>query len=72
VSKAVDLRQLADEDLERSLAEARAELFNLRFQLVTGQVSDTSRIRALRREVARILTIQRERELMSLPGGEQQ
>ncbi len=72
MSKAVDLRQLADEDLERSLAEARAELFNLRFQLVTGQVSDTSRIRALRREVARILTIQRERELMSLPGGEQQ
>ena len=59
----IELRNLETEELEGRLAEARQEAFNLRFQLVTGQLDNYSRIGQVRREVARIETILREREL---------
>ncbi len=60
--KARDLRHLSDEDLDRKLAETRRELFNLRFQAATGALENTARLRLARREIARILTVKRERE----------
>jgi large subunit ribosomal protein L29 len=62
---ASELRQLDDSALERRLSEAQEELFNLRFQLATGQLDNVSRITAVRRDVARIHTIIREREIES-------
>ncbi|MFA5890791.1 MAG: 50S ribosomal protein L29 [Actinomycetota bacterium] len=63
-----ELRQLSDIELDGKLAEAKEELFNLRFQLVTGQLDNPMRIKQMRKEVARILTVVRERELMALEG----
>ena len=60
---ASELRELADDELATQLAENKEELFNLRFQVVTGQLDDPRRIKAVRREIARILTVQREREI---------
>jgi len=60
---AADLRVLADEELLTKLREAKEELFNLRFQAATGQLESHGRLRAVRREIARIYTIMREREL---------
>lgn len=57
------LTELSDSDLLAALAEAREELFNLRFQLVTGQLDNTSRIPAVRRDVARAMTELRAREI---------
>jgi large subunit ribosomal protein L29 len=62
-TKAGDLRELADDDLAAKLGEAREELFNLRFQAATGQLESHGRLRAVRRDIARIYTIMREREL---------
>lgn len=61
--KTPDLRALDDDDLTTRLDESRQELFNLRFQLVTGQLDNSARISAVRREIARIATILREREI---------
>ena len=61
--KAADLRALDDSDLITRLDEARQELFNLRFQLVTGQLDNSARMGAVRREIARIATILRQREI---------
>ncbi len=58
-----ELRDLVDEELETRLNEAKQELFNLRFQLVTGQQENTARLRDMKRTVARIETILREREI---------
>ena len=58
--KASEVRGLNSDDLAEKLAEAREELFNLRFQHATGALENTSRIAAVRRDVARLLTIQRE------------
>ena len=58
-----DLRELADDDLATKLAEAKEELFNLRFQAATGQLESHGRLRAVRRDIARGYTIMREREL---------
>lgn len=63
------LRDLSDDDLATKLSEAKEELFNLRFQLVTGQLDNPMRIKDMRKEVARILTIMRERELEALESG---
>lgn len=70
--KPTELRDLADPELEQRLAEAKEELFNLRFQLVTGQLDNPMRIKQVRRDVARILTVMRQRELRALEtaGGE--
>ena len=58
-----DIRDLPVEDIERQLAETKQELFNLRFQNATGELDNYMRLKELRRDVARILTIMREREL---------
>jgi large subunit ribosomal protein L29 len=58
-----ELRELPEEDLRARLREAKEELFNLRFQMATGQLDNNRRLRTVRREIARIYTILREREL---------
>jgi len=62
-SQAAELRALPDDALDEKLKEAKEELFNLRFQNATGQLDNTARLRAVRRDIARIYTVQREREL---------
>lgn len=63
MTKASELRELGDAELARRREEAAQELFNLRFQLVTGQLENPSRITVLRREIARVATLQRERQI---------
>jgi large subunit ribosomal protein L29 len=63
VGTATDLRRLDDDSLEEKLREHKEELFNLRFQAATGQLESHGRLRAVRRDIARIYTILREREL---------
>ena len=60
---AVDLRSATEEELDSRLADAKIELFNLRFQAATGQLETHGRLRAVRKEIARIYTVKREREL---------
>src|SRR6266849_1828492 len=57
------LRISSEEELHAKLAEAKEELFNLRFQGATGQLESHGRLRAVRKEIARIYTVMREREL---------
>lgn len=56
--KARDIIELADHELEQRLKESREELFNLRFQHATGQLENTGRLREVRQDIARILTVQ--------------
>jgi large subunit ribosomal protein L29 len=58
-----ELRNSTEEELDGKLAEAKTELFNLRFQSATGQLESHGRLRAIRKEIARIYTVKREREL---------
>ena len=58
-----ELRELTDEELVDRLRESKEELFNLRFQSATGQLESHGRIRAVKRDIARIYTVIREREL---------
>ena len=58
--KTSELRNLKSGEIETKLSDAREELMKLRFQQVTGQLTDTSRLRILRREIARMQTILRE------------
>ena len=60
---AAELRSSSPEELTSKLAEAKEELFNLRFQSATGQLESHGRLRAVRKEIARIYTVLREREL---------
>ena len=62
-TKATELRQLGDEDLVGKLREAKEELFNLRFQAATGQLENNSRLKTVRKDIARIYTLMHEREL---------
>jgi large subunit ribosomal protein L29 len=57
-----ELRDLTDDELEQKLANSRQELFNLRFQFATGALENPARLKLAKREIARILTVQRERE----------
>jgi large subunit ribosomal protein L29 len=57
-----ELRELSDEELVKRLAESRENLFNLRFQAATGALENTARLGLAKREIARILTIQTERQ----------
>ena len=57
------LRELADSELDERLIEARAELFNLRFQLATGKQSNSARLGVVRKDIARVITLLREREI---------
>ncbi|PZM96749.1 MAG: 50S ribosomal protein L29 [Actinobacteria bacterium] len=61
--KAAELRELSDEELVTKLREAKAELFNLRVQAATGQLDNHRRLQVVRKDIARIYTIMREREL---------
>lgn len=61
--KAEEIRELPDNELEEKLNEAKMELFNLRFQHATGQVDNPKKIKYVRRDIARIQTIKKEREL---------
>ena len=63
MTSTAELRNLEDVELENRLDEAKKELFNLRFQHVTGQLDNMSRLSQLRKEVARINTILREQEI---------
>ncbi|MCX6482165.1 MAG: 50S ribosomal protein L29 [Mycobacterium sp.] len=67
-----ELRELADEELTTKVRECKEELFNLRFQTATGQLTNNHRLRTVRQEIARIYTVLRERELglATRPGGE--
>jgi len=60
---AVELRLLDADDLAEKLRESKEELFNLRFQNATGQLDNTARLRTVRKDIARIYTVLREREL---------
>jgi large subunit ribosomal protein L29 len=61
--KVAELRELSDEELVKRVRELKEELFNLRFQNATGQLDNNRRLQAVRREIARIYTVMREREL---------
>jgi large subunit ribosomal protein L29 len=62
-TKPSELRALEDDELITKLREAKEELFNLRFQAATGQLENHGRLRAVRKDIARIYTLMREREL---------
>ncbi|MDN5757206.1 MAG: 50S ribosomal protein L29 [Tomitella sp.] len=62
-TQASELRELSEEELVTALREAKEELFNLRFQMATGQLDNNRRLRTVRRNIARIYTVLREREL---------
>lgn len=64
--KAEQMRQMTDEELDAKLKEHKEELFNLRFRMVTGQLDNPMLLRAVRKSIARVKTIQRERELAAL------
>jgi large subunit ribosomal protein L29 len=59
--KAKDIVEHADHELEQMLKQSREELFNLRFQHATGQLENTSRLRQVRQDIARVLTVQSSR-----------
>ncbi len=61
--KAKEIRELTTAEIEQKIKELKEELFNLRFQLATGQLENTARIREVRKTIARMKTIIREREL---------
>ncbi len=65
---AFELRELEDEELEGRLAEYRREMLNLRFQLATGQLDNVVRLSVVRKDVARVLTILRDREIALAEG----
>lgn len=60
---AAELRELSEDELVTRLRESKEELFNLRFQMATGQLDNNRRLRTVRHEIARIYTVLREREL---------
>ena len=62
-AKIAELRELEDEELLNRLAESKQELFNLRFQLVTGQLDNYARLGQVKRDIARMRTLLREREI---------
>ena len=64
---AQSLRGFTDDELVVKLREAKAELFNLRFQAATGQLESHGRLNSVRKEIARIYTVMRERELGITP-----
>jgi large subunit ribosomal protein L29 len=66
--KASELRDLTDDELDHRLAESRQELFNLRFQSVTGALENSARLKLAKREIARILTVVTEREAAKANG----
>ncbi len=68
--KTSEVRLLSTEEIKTKVADTRNELMNLRFQIVTGQLTDTSRLKIVRRQIALFETILRERELGKVSEGE--
>jgi len=64
--KVQEIRDLSDKDLDKKLSDLKEELFNLRFQLATGQLDNVMRIREVKRAIAQVKTVQRQRELGKL------
>ena len=64
-----EIRNLGVADIQKRLEDAREEYFNLRFQRASGQLEDYTQIKVVRRNIARMLTILREREIAELIGG---
>jgi large subunit ribosomal protein L29 len=71
-TKPAELRELNDGELVQRLAEAKEEHFNLRFQNATGQLDNSARLSDIRREIARLNTLLREREIVAAEAEEQQ
>jgi large subunit ribosomal protein L29 len=69
MAEAKDLRELTDDELLGRLREGKDELFNLRFQVATGQLDNNRRLQTVRRDIARIYTVMRERELAAIADG---
>lgn len=67
---ATELRELTTEELVEALLEAKEERFNLRFQIATNQLDDTTRLKVVKKDIARILTVMREREIAASSGAE--
>ncbi|MGH9303158.1 MAG: 50S ribosomal protein L29 [Acidimicrobiales bacterium] len=68
MADAADLRQFDDDELDNRLATARKELFNLRFQAATGRLTNSARVGQVRKEIARTLTVRRDREIAEIEG----
>ena len=64
-----EIREMTDTELIEALAEAKEEKFNLRFQLATNQLDNHARIKAVKQDIARILTVLHERELATVDAG---
>lgn len=64
--KANELRDMTSQELDNKLTDLKSELFNLRFQLATGQLDNPMRIKAVRKDIARVKTVVRERELKKM------
>ena len=64
--KVQEVRDLDDRDLEKRLSDLKEELFNLRFQMTTGQLDNVMRLRDVKRSIARVKTVQRQREIGKL------
>ena len=58
-----DIQELSDEELAKKVEEGRAELFNLRFQMATSQLDNTARVKNVKKDIARLLTEQRARQI---------
>ena len=67
--KASEIRELSDQELQEKARELKEELFNLRFQMVTGQLENKARLKEVRRSIARVKTIMRERESAAAAAG---
>ncbi|MDY2626478.1 MAG: 50S ribosomal protein L29 [Coriobacteriales bacterium] len=61
--KPQEIRELSAEELDKKLSESREELFNLRFQMATSQLDNTARVRIVKKDIARLLTEKRMREI---------
>jgi large subunit ribosomal protein L29 len=72
MAKVREIRDLDDAELLERVESLKEELFNLRFQLATGQLDNPMRIKQVRHEIARILTVLRERELEGAPAGSEE
>jgi len=71
-SQAAELRELNDAELLLRLAQAQEEHFNLRFQAATGELDNSARLGQVRREIARVATLLREREIAAAEAAEEQ
>ena len=68
--KPAQIRELSDEELQSKLKEFRAELFNMRCQMATGELDNTASVKLVKKDVARVLTELRARELAAQKNGE--